>query len=400
MPAAGEAATAVALADDLNRAEVRAALASFSPQSEQAPGAHRRRRLLLRLAGVVAFVLLCIPVATWLHYQSVNVISRNAVTRGELIEIGTRLDGVLATTEVSPGSRVRAGQVLARLQQAHLRSQDEEAEAQLVAAERELAVERLAIPQEERMLDSQSAQAVAMSLAAESNAHAARSESADADAFYAARQALLKRSAISREEVRNADTKRQMLRAMLEFARANLAAARSAARTANIQRDGLAIRQQRIGVFEANVSRARARLAQTKAELEASIVRAPSDGGVIRWLIQRGGSVKAGLPILAMWAGDDVWIEAWIDEDEIARVRIGDAARVTLASSPGQEFRGVVEQIGMTTDYELPLSSVPEPRTTRMRGAPEVGVIVRLDAPPPGMLPGMSAEVAVQVRAQ
>jgi multidrug resistance efflux pump len=91
-----------------------------------------------------------------------------------------------------------------------------------------------------------------------------------------------------------------------------------------------------------------------------------------------------------------VWIEAWIDEDDIHRVTVGSEATVTLPSHAGREFKGVVETIGLTTDVEQPTANVPQPRAARMRGAPVVGVLVRLTDAPLTLLPGLSAAVAIR----
>lgn len=371
----------------------------FTPGRALEPGSHRRRRMLLWGVGSIAVVLVCVPALLWVHYQAVNVLSRNATTRGNLVEIGTRLDGVLGAIEANAGARVKAGQVLARLEDRRIQAETQTAQAELSAIERELAVERAAIAHEQRMLESRSAEARAAVSATDAKIAAAVSRANDAEHYYQARSALLRNSAISREEVRDADAKRGTLRALVDVAKANAAAARSAEHTARIELEGLVIRQQRMGVLEANVTRAEARLESARADLEASVLRAPSDGGVVRWLIHQGGSVKVGLPIVAMWAGSDVWIEAWIDEGDISKIRVGDPAIVTLPSVPGGEFGGLVDKIGLTTDYELPPSEVPQPRFARMRGAPVVGVLVRLESPPPELFPGLSAEVAIQATA-
>ena len=85
-----------------------------------------------------------------------------------------------------------------------------------------------------------------------------------------------------------------------------------------------------------------------------------------------------------------------IDEDEIHRVKVGSLATVTLPSHAGHEFKGVVDTIGLTTDFEQPVANEPDPRFVRMRRAPMVGVRVRLQDPPDTLLPGLSASVAIR----
>ena len=77
---------------------------------------------------------------------------------------------------------------------------------------------------------------------------------------------------------------------------------------------------------------------------------------------------------------------------------IGNETTLTFQAFPDQEIMGVVEEIGLVTDFELPDAEVPQPRNIRMRGAPVVGVRIRLTDPPMELLPGLSASVAIRKR--
>lgn len=323
--------------------------------------------------------------------------SRNAMVRGHLAELGTRLSGVLASIEVVEGERVVKGQVLARLEDRHIRSKAKEVRAEIEGLEQELEVEQLAIIHKQRSLDNKLLEAVANQKAAGAEVIAAKTRADNARQSHEMRKSLLDSNAISREVVRDAGTKRRTEQAMVNVAIANHTAARSVEAAVRLESEGLSIRKQRIGVIKANVLRAKARLERVNADLDSSLIRAPNDGAVVRWLVYLGGSVKVGIPLVSMWLGKDVWIEAWIDEDEIAKVKTGNAATVTLQSFPGREFSAVIDKIGLTTDFQMPASDdiIPQPRFKRLRGAPVVGVLVRLLNPPEELLPGLSAIVAI-----
>jgi membrane fusion protein (multidrug efflux system) len=358
-----------------------------------------RRRHIAWMIACAVFVLVATPIALWVHYQSDYVMSRNAMVRGQLAEIGARLQGVVTSVEAEAGERVSAGQILARLENRHIRADAEQAHAELEGLKRELEVERTAIIHEEQRLQNQLREAKAKLNAAAADLEAAESRAEDARAAHETRRSLLASGFVSREAVRDAESKSITANALVKGARAEREAARAAAKRAQIDAAGLAIRKQRIGVLEAGVMRAQARLAASQANLEATLIRAPADGAVVRRIVQPGGSVEVGSPILSFLMGKDVWVEAWLDEGDIGEVKIGSAARVTLQSFPGREFHGTVDKIGLTTDYEMPASEVPQPRSVRMRGAPVVGVGIRLENPPRELLPGLSAVVGIR-RAQ
>ena len=355
-----------------------------------------RRYLLRGLFGAMV-LLVCVPVGIWIHYHAVHVISRNAMVRGNLAELGTRINGVLAGVEVEEGQRVVAGQVLGRLEDQHIRSEVNAAQAEIERLQQKRSVERLEITQQQRLLDNKLLETDAELIAADAEMTAAKSEAENARESYERRKALLKSNAISEENIRAAETKRKTTLAMLKVAEEHYVAAQLAKETVKLEIEGLAIRKRRVGVLDADIRRAKAELDGANADIESSLIRAPDDGAIVRWLVKLGGSVKVGKPVVSMWLGNDVWVEAWIDEDEIGNVQIGNEAIITLQAFPAREFQGVVEQIGLTTDFEMPtFDEIPQPRFARMRGAPVVGILVRLHNLSAKLLPGLSAVVAIR----
>ncbi len=354
---------------------------------------HRRITKIIAIGLVLSLLMI---IGSWMQYQSRHVISSNAVVRGQITEVGTRFNGMLAATEAGEGERVKAGQILARLANQHINAEIQEIEAQIEALEREIKLEHSTIEYERLKRKTQLAEANAKAAAAHAESVAAKSRADEAHAFYKARQNLLEQQLISRDLMRQAEAEFRTASAMANAVQANKAAADSAHRNALLELDSLALRVQHLEVLDANLQATRAQLKRAQADLEGTLIRAPSDGTVIRWLIKTGGSVRVGKPVVLMSMGDDIWIEAWVDENQINRIDVGYQATVTLPSHSGQELKGVVKTIGVATDYEQPVEAVPQPRATRMRGAPVISVLIQLqDVPPSSLLPGLSATVAI-----
>jgi multidrug resistance efflux pump len=354
-----------------------------------------RRRITRIIAIGLLFSLLMI-IGSWIQYQSRHVISNNAVVRGQITEVGARFNGMLAITKVGEGDRVQAGQELARLANQHIHAEIQEIQAQIEALEREIKLEHSTIEYERLKRKTQLEEANARAAAVYAESIAAKSRADEANAFFKARQNLLERQLISRDLMRQAEAEHRTALAMANAVQANKAAADSAKRNALLELDSLTLREQHLEVLDANLRAAKAQLRRAQADLEGTIIRAPSDGTVIRWLIKTGGSVRVGKPIVLMSMGDEIWIEAWIDEDQINRINIGNPVTVTLPSHSGQELKGYVKAIGVATDYEQPAEAVPQPRATRMRGTPVISVLVQLqDISSSTLLPGLSATVAI-----
>jgi multidrug resistance efflux pump len=343
--------------------------------------------------GVVLAVI--VPVGLWARYRHAYVVSRNATVKGYMTNVGAQLDGVVTSVEVDAGQRVQAGQVMARFEDHQLQAAVQRAQSRLEKATRELEVERLAIVQERRRLASRVAEASARSAAAKAQKEAAQSQADEAKSRYELRQSMAQGGLITQEELRTAEATRRTAEAVGASATADQRAAEAAHQAAEVESDGLAVRQQHIVVLESDVAAFRAELALAQADLQAAVIRAPQDGWVVRRIAEPGGSVVVGQPLVALWIGKDVWVDAWIDEDDLAKVEVGSKARVTLKPYPDRVFTGAVETIGVSTDYELPDTAVPQPRNSRMRAAPVVCLRIRLDQSD-GLFPGLSAIVGIQ----
>ena len=356
----------------------------------------RARRYAPRAVAVLALALLAAPLVAWLHDQAAHGTSMNAAVRGHIAELGTPLTSLVASVDVDAGDRVTAGQILVRLDDRTFAAEAREAAADLEGLQRRIDVEHAAIAHELLKLEQLEQEALANVAAARAQSSAAQSQADNARRLHEARQSLAAGGAISTNDLLNSETGSRTAQALAQEARAKQLAAQSAEEGARLARDGLAVRERGIGVLEAEVKRAQARLAKAQADLESVTIRAPDDGGILRRIVQPGASVEVGQPLMSMWLGHEVWVEAWIDEDDIAAVRVGDTATVSLRSLPDRELTGVVDRVGLATDFEMPASEVPQPRAERMSASPVVGIRVRLLDPPADLVPGLSAVVAIR----
>jgi multidrug resistance efflux pump len=297
--------------------------------------------------------------------------------------MGVPVEGVVADVLVMDGEPVRNGQVIARLWDRDLQAQLASAQARLEQAGRELEVERLAIAQERRRLQSVAAKASAQLAAAEARADNAKER-------HEVLASLADAGATSREGIREAATERRAAAAEWE-------AARAAHHSALVDQEGLSVRESGIAVFESRVASARAEVAERQAALEKRLIRAPENGRVVRRLAEPGTSLDVGDPVLSLWLGDGVWIEAWVDEADLSDVKVGSTASVTVKSLPGRVLTGVVETVSAAPDFTVPESDIPQPFHARMRNTPVFLVRVAMDDAAADLVPGLSAVVGIRI---
>jgi multidrug resistance efflux pump/poly(3-hydroxybutyrate) depolymerase len=368
--------------------------------AEPAPAVPSRAQRFA-LPGLLAAVLLAIltPLAIWANYRVSHVVSREAVVRSHIADVGARVDGVISSIEVDTGDRVQAGQIIARLEDRHFAARLKQARSQLQKARRELEVERLAIENERQRLSGSLREESAGLAAAQASVVASQSRADEARRQVELQRSLASKGLVPAERVRTAETELRTAQALAAEARAAVAAAGAGEDLARVASRGIAVREKRISVLESDIGTYEAELALAEANLAATVLRAPDDGAVVRRIVQPGASIAVGQPVISIWVGQQIWVEAWLDEDDLADVAVGSPATITFKSRPNREFAGVVETLGVSTDVELPDTEVPQPRQRRMRDTPVIGVRIRLNEPAQDLFPGLSAVVAIRKKA-
>jgi len=178
--------------------------------------------------------------------------------------------------------------------------------------------------------------------------------------------------------------------AVVDRLRAELSSAeRELARKRKLHREGaIADSILEAELLTRDVARAQLRYAQ--AELARSTVRAPFDGQVLE-IHARTGERVGPKGILELGRTDEMYAIAEVYETDVRRIKVGQRARV---SSPALEapIDGVVERVGMKIGKLDALSTDPAARTD----ARVVEVEIRLeDSEPVKALTNLQVEIAI-----
>jgi HlyD family secretion protein len=169
----------------------------------------------------------------------------------------------------------------------------------------------------------------------------------------------------------------------------------------------LAASQARLDQARADLDRARSGLRQSQAVLaRASDVlrkttyRAPIAGTVTYIAVRVGENVVPGIQntsgsyLMTISDMSVVTAEVLVDETQIANVRNGQSAEVTIDALSGQVLPGEVIQVG--TQAVLRTSGLATTQsTTGSQEAKDFKVVVRLEMPPPGLRPGLSTTARI-----
>ncbi|MDP2705736.1 MAG: efflux RND transporter periplasmic adaptor subunit [bacterium] len=88
--------------------------------------------------------------------------------------------------------------------------------------------------------------------------------------------------------------------------------------------------QEQIAAQEAQVAQARANVNYALAQLEKTYLRAPFNGRVTRTLLDIGSIVGVNQSVISLIGAGHFEIEANVAESDVAKIKIGDKAKVTL----------------------------------------------------------------------
>jgi ABC exporter DevB family membrane fusion protein len=234
-------------------------------------------------------------------------------------QIGGRLERVL----VDEGDQVKAGQVLAVIDNRDYRARVESARADLGMREAERRRTINGARTQERR------EAAAALAEAEAVLQNATSENLR-------RQNLLRERVVSRAEADETDRVEQVARARREAARQRFELIDADAREEDRAR------------ADADVSLARARLEEAGAIYAKTFVRAPIDGIILRRHRQAGESVSTQFdsPIVTMANARVRRVRIDVDETDVGRIAVGQAAYVTAEAFADRRFAGRVVRVG------------------------------------------------------
>ncbi len=355
-------------------------------------GWFRPRVLFTFLAGLTVLM----AAGGWMYQKATRVGSSYAFVRGDVVLVGTPMEGQLAAVEVYPGQKVKKGDVLARLRDDALRPEVDRARAAYDRAVLAVAAEQRAIEVEKERIAAQR-----RTLGEKVHAFAAEEQVARIAAKQARRTAERSAALASRNYAPIAD--QDQATALADVADAEAVRRRAEKRQARAELAGLSVadsevaaRQERLGLLEAEAASAKAALAVAEGRLELTVIRAQHDGTVTRRILGPGSSIRFSDPIVEMRLEGPVAIEAWIDERELGNLRVGGDVRVSFRGLPTM-FEGRIDAIAMVSDAEVRSVSVTVPVGNRLAKSRWMRAHVTLQDPDERLVPGLSAEVTMEV---
>jgi len=185
----------------------------------------------------------------------------------------------------------------------------------------------------------------------------------------------------------------QELDAQVDVAQARYERAEAAVRAAQAQLEALraGATQEQVAVVEAQVKQAQAAADLLKVQLGKMTLIAPTSGLVMERTVHRGEMAAAGATLMTIANLDEVTLTIYIPEDEIGKVKVGQAVEVSVDSFPGKVFEGRVNYIASEAEF-----TPKNVQTKKERVNMVFAVKVKIPNPEHELKPGMPADAVIK----
>lgn len=295
-----------------------------------------------------------------------TVTASGTVTPENEVTVGTQVSGTISALYVDYNSKVKKGQVLARIDTSTLQAQLAQAQANLSQAQAQAQVQA----------NAQSAQQAALPGAA-AGVSKAQSALKLAQTTLARDQSLFKQGYLAASQVQTDQDAVNAAQAALQSAQASAA---QAGATAN----GSGYSTQ---AAQAAIASQAAAVQQDQLNMDRAVITSPVDGTVIDREVSVGQTVAASLqtPTLFTIAQNlnKMQVSIAVGEPDIGSVKAGQSVDFTVLAYPNRTYHGTVTQVR------------DNPVTTN--NVVTYTVITSVSNPDGSLLPGMTANATINV---
>ena len=286
----------------------------------------RRRKLAIAvILVVIAGGLVVSAAARRLGLQDPGVAVTGTIEALQ-VDVSPKITGRIVEQTVREGDRVTRGQLLVRLDADELVAEARRAEAAVRIAEARL----------RDLLAGARAPEIEQARQALANATAIRVWT---ERDHSRATELFRKDLIAAQEVDRA-------RQAYEVAQANEAGARE-----KLALVVAGAREYEIAAARAVVAEARSAQILAERRLAQTSLASPLDGVVLHKNMEVGETAVPGQSILTLMDPRDLWLRAYVPETEIARVKLGQPATMSVDAFPGRVFQGSVREIASEAEF-------------------------------------------------
>jgi HlyD family secretion protein len=357
--------------------------------------------------AILLLLLLAIAVAIWWEQRPrPQTLVLTGTVDGNEVVVGSKITGRIVSLAVDDGQRVKAGDLIAVLDQDELRA-DQGAAGHAIAQARASAQQSVAqtellektLPTKVRQAQAQMAQAQAQLRQAQAQWAQTQAPVQKAQDNFNRIRPLVQRDinppqdlVTVQTDLDSAKANEQAAQAWVEAMQRAVTAAQAALADAEQEESQVAVQQRQTAALRAAEAQAEANAAAATARFSQTRIFAPASGIVTLRAARQGEVVNPGSPIITLFDLSSTWVDADVEETYADLIAMGQALRVRLPS--GSEITGPVIYKAVEADF-----ATQRDVSRTKRDIKTVAIRVRVPNPE-GRLPlGMTAWVMLPVPA-
>jgi membrane fusion protein (multidrug efflux system) len=361
---------------------------------------HRRQFFLRpRFVAIAAVLLVAIAYGAYETYlRFTHIYEYDARATADIVTISSRAEGWLVEMPALEGTRVEAGQVVARIDDriAKLKIDAFKAQIEGIRSERtRLKAERTF--SREQVEASMKTQASGVTVrekarqALKSDLDFAKLELDRTKTLFATRVVNERQLQTAQAAVTKLEIQLLQMVAEHEQAEGSLDEARAG-------QERLHVIDAQIEALTHQVANLAAQMHQQQVDVDDRTIKSPVPAVIDRTFMLPGEYVAAGQRILMLHNPNEVWVEANIKETHVGQLKLGQPVNVTVDAYPGVKFTGKVTRIGNATTARFALLPTPNPSGNFTKITQRVPVKIDVVNPPRPLKPGMMVEVEIDLR--
>lgn len=360
-----------------------------------------RRRFFLRPRVVAIAAVLAVAIAygayeTYLRFT--HIYEYDARVTADVVTISSRAEGWLVEMPALEGTRVEAGQVVARIDDRIARLKVDAFKAQIEGIRAERA--RL---KAERTLSREQIEASMKTQASGVTVREQARQALKADLDFAKLEldrtkTLFATRVVNERQLQTAQAAVTKLQIQLLQMEAEHEQAEGSLNEARAGQERLHVIDAQIEALTHQVTNLAAQMHQQQVDVDDRTIKSPVPAVVDRTFMLPGEYVAAGQRILMLHNPNEVWVEANIKETQVGQVKLGQPVKVTVDAYPGVKFTGKVARIGNATTARFALLPTPNPSGNFTKITQRVAVKIDIVNSPRPLKPGMMVEVEIDVR--
>ncbi|MEA4900377.1 HlyD family secretion protein [Desulfitobacterium sp.] len=250
-----------------------------------------------------------------------------------------KVPGKLANILVAEGSQVASGQEIASLEDHEIASQVLTAQGAYEAAIGQADQANQAVPLTSQQVEGTIAQTQAKVAQAEIGVK-------DAKLTFDRVTELFKSGAVPQKSLDDATNGYDLAQKKLEEAKAGLDQALSA--RANVQ-----VAESKYQAAQGQVKQADGSVQTAQAYLNNTHLMAPMSGFITQQYLQNGELLNAGTPVFEITDLEHTFVNIYISEDKIGRVKLDQEAEIKVDAFPDQVFKGKVVLINGAGEFAV-----------------------------------------------